>query len=177
MDAIPWLWRRRVMIITTWLVLLGSILQVQGKDISEFRTAVLEDKLDGCHSLVMERADWTKSWDMCRSVGGYLARPSEKINLMLKYGLKQHTNESVWLSLSNIATKWVYTKPSETDGDNVWEGLIMGFNDWGPGQPRHSEFNHNPCGQWKWFGKPEFKWNAAQCKEKLYFVCRTERCY
>merc|ERR1712071_85674 len=98
----------RVMIITTWLFLLGGILQVQGwtngNRVKGWNNVAVIDK---CFMLVKEKVSWSEAKARCRSIGAFLAMPKDNwTNNYLKAHLRKLTDHSVWFGLHEMSNGW-----------------------------------------------------------------------
>jgi len=107
----------------------GGILQVHGRYYGSMKTIKLDNCLDGCHTLFMVRKSWSDATEFCSKIGGYLARPSKRVNNAIKFQLDDSViRESVWFSLAKTANEWNYIRPNSLFREK------LEFTDWARGR-------------------------------------------
>ncbi|XP_033732132.1 perlucin-like protein [Pecten maximus] len=122
--------------------------------------------LDSCYYLSHGLATWVEANDVCKMLGGFLARIESADELTYLKSELGHIHRHD----ADQQLYWIAGNDFEVD--NVWRWMNNGekvsFLDWAPGEPNAAE-DANCLDLW---GAHEFRYADNNCEEHHNYVCQ-----
>jgi len=113
-----------------------------------------------CYGLVNMPQTWVEAQAACKSLGGFLAEPTnQQQDVFIKGVASLHDVTTVWLGGEDLMDegKWFWSH-SQT--------AVEEYTDWLPGEPNNIANNENCMNLY------HNHWNDDNCEKKFPFICQ-----